>query len=737
MFSGPRKGAKKAASGLPDLSSLLAKPAKGRSGLIPAILLGVLLLGFLVAAYTVCPPPRQLPWPIPWLLGLAMAAMAAGIYLLATYRVEPSAALERMRRGQHEDFGKALRTEKKPSRQVRLPLFGPARVRTLVAVGIFVLVSGWWLTPLAPVTVRPRPLEDLVIPLQVEITATVLVEPDEDLATVQLPVIPPSVVREARRIGSRASVYHLGMKALAEQRFDDARRMLAAAETSNPTAEPGGKEIVPRWKVVVAQGQNEIFAGRFAEAAQCFDRARKLQADEPAVVCQAAAARLYAGQIKEAGDLAAEALKIARQKLPADELALAAALHLQAAVDTIRAEHLDIAEQNNTEALDIWGQKFGQSSSAVAASQNNQAVLYALRALYSGADINQIDARASWSKLLPREHPYLAASAGNRAVLLLTEGKYAEVSKIEKEWNQSLESVPAAERPSNVGLLLSGAMAEEGLAQYDAASRKANLALSEIQSRNYPMVAAAWAALAAIEVGQGQYHEAEHDILLARHAAENSLDRPCVAHTLVDLAFLDLSLGRPADTSSDIPHILEIAKRALGEDHPIQARGLWLQGRWELTRKQTVQGRSSLQAALEILKKVFPGGHPDIAAVEGDLAALESNPTESAARFDEAIALAEQLCGPQHPLVADLMIGRARRLLQANQAADATESASRALTIREKVIPADHPKLAEALDIQAQVLRATGKPADQEQAAILEKQARVVRAKHEEKDRTE
>ncbi len=740
MFSGPRKGTKKAAPGLPDLPLLLAKPTKSRSGLIPAILLGVLLVAFLVAAYAVF--PRQLPWPIPWLLGLATAAMAVGIYLLATYHVEPSAALERMRRGQHEDFGKALRTEKKPPRQVHVPIFGPTRLRTLAAVGIFALVSGWWLTPLAPVTVRPRPLQDLVIPLQVEITATVLVEPDEDLAAVQLPAIPSIVVREARRIGPTASVYHRGMKALAERRFDDARRLLAAAETSKPAKEPGGEKTVPRWKVVVAEGQNEVFAGRFADAAECFDRAWKLQPDEPIILCQAAAARLHAGQVKEAGALAAEALKIARAKVSVEDLALAAALHLQAVVDTIRAEHLDSAEQDNTEAQGIWGEKLGGSSPAVAASQNNQAVLFALHALYSGADSNQVEAYDRWSKSLPREHPYLAASAGNRAVLLLTEGKYAEALKIEKEWNQSLASVPAADRPPSAGLLLNRAMAEEGLAQYAAAAGNATQALSEIQSRlgaEHPMAAAALETLAAIEAGQGRYNKAERYALRASQVAEKSLgpDHPYVAHTLVNLASLYLLFGRTDDAQSAITRVLAIAKKSLGAEHPIQARGLWLRGRWELARKHAAQGRASFQSALEILKRVFPGGHPDIAAVEGELAALESNPAESVGRFDEAITLAEQFCGPQHPLVADLLIGRARRLLQAGKVADAAESASQALAIRKKALPADHPKLAEALEVVAQVLCATGKPANRQQALILEKQAEEVRAKHEEHDRVE
>ena len=663
MFSGPRKGTKAAAPGLPDLPLLLAKPTKGHSGLIPAMVLGVLLVALLAAAYAVF--PRQLSWPLPWLLGLATAALATGTFLLATYHVEPSAALERLRRGQHEDFGKALRAEKKPPRQVNLPIFGPARPRTLAAVGIFVLVSGWWLTPLAPVTVRPRPLEDLVIPLQVEITATVLVEPDEDLAAVQLPAIPSQVVREARRIGPTAGVYHRGMKALAERRFDDARRLLAAAETSNPAAEPGGQQTVPRWKVVVAEGQNEVFAGRFADAAECFDRAWKLQPGEPATLCQAAAARLYAGQVKEAGELAAEALKISRAKLSTEDLCLAAALHLQAAIDTIRAEHLDDAEQYNTEAQGIWEQKLGGSSSAVAASQNNQAVLFALRALYSGADSNLIEAHDRWSKSLPKEHPYLAASACNRAVLLLTEGKYAEASKIDEEWSQSLESVPAAGRPPNALLLLTAAMVEAGLAQYAEAAGEATQALSEIQGRvgdEHPMVAAALGTLAAVEAGQGRYNKAEHYARRASQVAEKSLgpDHPYVAHALVNLASLYLLLGRPDDAQPAIARVLAIAKRALGEEHPIQARGLWLRGRCELARKHPAQGRASLQAALEIFKKVFPGGHPDIAAVEGDLAASETNLVESAVGFDEAISLAEQFFGPQHPLVADLLIGRAR-----------------------------------------------------------------------------
>jgi hypothetical protein len=541
------------------------------------------------------------------------------------------------------------------------------------------------------------------------------------------------------------------MKALAERRFDDARRLLAAAETSHPAAQPGGKEIVPRWKVVVAEGQNEFFAGRFADAADCFDRARKLQPEAPATICQAAAARFHAGQVQEAGALAAEAMKMAREKPVPDDLALAAALHLQAAVATIRAEHLDTAEEYNTQAQAIWAEKLGGSSSAAAASQNNQAVLFALRGLYSGADLSQRDAQASWSKSLPAEHPYLAAMAVNRAVLLLTEGKYAEALKVQKEWTRSLESVPAADRPPAAEMHLVTAMVETGLAQYAAAAGKAPQALSEIQSRmgaehpnrmgpEYPMVAAALGAMADIEAGLGRYHKAERYALGAsRQLAEKSPrpTHPYLARALANLASLHLLLGRTDDAQAAVTRVLAITKKSLGEEHPLYARGLWLQGEAELARKHPAQGRSSLEAALQILKKVFPDGHPDVAMLEGDLAALESNPRESAAHFDEAIAMAESFCGPQHPLVADLLMGRARSLLEAGKAADAAPLASRALAIRKKTLSADHPKLADALTVQAQVLRATGKPADLREAASLEKQAQEVRAMHEENDRAE
>ena len=388
-----------------------------------------------------------------------------------------------MRRGQHEDFGKALRTGKKPPRQVNLPVFGPTRLRTLVALGIFVLVSGWWLTPLAPVTVRPRPLEDLVVPLQVAITAAVLLEPDRTGGRAGARDSPGrgSAVRTDWAGGQS---FQRGMKALAQQHFDDARRLLAAAETSHSAAEPGSKQTVPPWKVVVAEGQNEIFAGRFAEAAKCLDRARKLQPDEPATVCQAAAVRLYAGEVQEAGKLAAEALAIAREKLPADDPTLAGTCTSRRPWTRSAPRTSTTPSSTTRRPRTFRDQKLGGSTSAVAASQNNQAVLYALRALYSGADSNQLDAHGSWSKLLPREHPYLAASAGNRAMLLLTEGKYAEASKIEKEFSQSLESLPAADRPPNGLLLLGAAMTKEGLAQYDAAARKANQALNEIRRRS-------------------------------------------------------------------------------------------------------------------------------------------------------------------------------------------------------------------------------------------------------------
>ena len=90
--------------------------------------------------------------------------------------------------------------------------------------------------------------------------------------------------------------------------------------------------------------------------------------------------------------------------------------------------------------------------------------------------------------------------------------------------------------------------------------------------------------MAAIEAGQGRYHKAEPYALRASQVAAGKdkglgPDHPYVAHLLVKLASLYLLLDRPDDARSAVAGGVAIASKSLGEDHPIQARALWLRGR--------------------------------------------------------------------------------------------------------------------------------------------------------------
>ena len=260
MAKNPAKGTGKAVHA-PVSPLHPEKPRMPGMRVVAAWLAVFAFVGYLVAIRLLL--PEGLTALLQRALGLMTAGLAVGVYWLATHRTEHEDTLQRLRRGQHADFGKQLRAAKKKPRTLRLPLAGDVSFRAAGAAGLFALVAAWWLTPWAPVWVRQQKLEDLALPLGQEIEAVVLVLADPDVAA-PCPPVPPQRARElARLIPDKAAPDQLGLKAVVEGRFEDARKLLAEALRSNPA---------DKAKLAMVQGQAELYAGRFAEAAAAATR---------------------------------------------------------------------------------------------------------------------------------------------------------------------------------------------------------------------------------------------------------------------------------------------------------------------------------------------------------------------------------------------------------------------------------------------------------------------------------
>ena len=143
--------------------------------------------------------------------------------------------------------------------------FGKVGVKATGGIAVFVLVLWWWSSPLAPIGVEKKlgeikqDTEKIVELLQQELSIknTQIVFLQGQVERLQTQEPSPRARELAALIPTDADPYALALKAMAESRFDDARRLLEEAARN--------KEVELA-KVYEARGQTEIYTGRYADA---------------------------------------------------------------------------------------------------------------------------------------------------------------------------------------------------------------------------------------------------------------------------------------------------------------------------------------------------------------------------------------------------------------------------------------------------------------------------------------
>lgn len=172
-----------------------AVPAKSdlisdRNWPVAAIIVTVLLVGYVVATYLLLGPSQ--PALIQRLLGAGCALLALAAFLLYTRKEDPTEALLlRHRIAQEFDFGKELLAQQeKPPRTIKIPWLGEINARLVGSIAIFALTAAWWVTPLAPVRVRKLAANDLTGPFGEQIATAILIVPDGHTTMLRPPLLP-------------------------------------------------------------------------------------------------------------------------------------------------------------------------------------------------------------------------------------------------------------------------------------------------------------------------------------------------------------------------------------------------------------------------------------------------------------------------------------------------------------------------------------------------------------------
>jgi tetratricopeptide (TPR) repeat protein len=225
------------------------------------------------------------------------------------------------------------------------------------------------------------------------------------------------------------------------------------------------------------------------------------------------------------------------------------------------------------QCLEATKERLGEEHPSVAESLNDLAVLYKYQGRYSEAEPLLIQALALKRKLLGEEHPDVAISLNNLALLYESQGRYSE--------------------------------AEPLLIQALALKRK-------LLGEEHPSVAISLNNLALLYESQGRYSEAEPLYIQALALRRKLLgeEHLYVAQSLNNLAALYASQGRYSEAEPLHIQALALCRKLLGEKHPLFAVSLSNLAKFYYLQELYVEAEPLYLQALEIFNQKLGLNHP-------------------------------------------------------------------------------------------------------------------------------
>lgn len=279
-------------------------------------------------------------------------------------------------------------------------------------------------------------------------------------------------------------------------------------------------------------------------------------------------------------------------------------------------------------------------------------------------------------QLFTNEHPDIAESLRNLAVVYTYQGRYLEAEQ------RYLEVLPMLEK---------------------------------ILGKAHPVIADNLINMAALSEEQGLYSEAEQKYLTALEIQRNILgsEHPEIAHTFNQIAVLYRIQGRYAESEKLHLECLAMAKRLLGEQHPFMAVVLNNLAVLydELTQYQKAE--SLFLAALVIVKSVFGNEHPQVASTMNNLAVIydfQGRYAEAEKLHLETLRLRKLLLGEEHPQISNSLNNLAELYFSLGRFAEAEQKYVETLAMRKRLLGEEHPDVAFSMNNLATVLAATNRP---------------------------
>jgi tetratricopeptide (TPR) repeat protein len=333
------------------------------------------------------------------------------------------------------------------------------------------------------------------------------------------------------------------------------------------------------------------------------------------------------------------------------------------------------AETHYQQALAIQRTLLGEQHPDIATSLNNLAVLYGDTGNYAQAESLSRQALAMRRAVFGEVHPEVAASLNNLAALYASMGDYAQAEPL---YRQAVEIWR-----TSVG---------EG----------------------HPNVATSLSNLASLHESMGDYVLAEpllEQALVIRRTALGE-QHPDTTASLNNLAVLYVLTGRYDKAEPLLEQALAIRRATLGEEHPATAESLTNLANLYYRQDRYPEVEPLYQRALAIDEQVYGAEHPEVANDLNNLAQLyraQGRYTEAEPLYQRALAIYEQQLGAEHSETAISLNNLAELYHAQGKYEQAEPLYQRALLIREQHLGAEHLNTAQSLNNLAQLYRAQGR----------------------------
>ncbi|WP_413199576.1 CHAT domain-containing protein, partial [Nostoc piscinale] len=265
----------------------------------------------------------------------------------------------------------------------------------------------------------------------------------------------------------------------------------------------------------------------------------------------------------------------------------------------------------------IFEKVLGKEHPDVASSLNNLALLYKKQGKYQQAEPLYQRSLAIFEKLLGKEHPLVATSLNNLALVYKAQGKYQQAEPLYQRSLTIREKWLGKEHPDVANSLnnLAALYYAQGKYQQAEPLYLRSLAIFEkVLGKEHPDVAQSLNNLAELYRAQGKYQQAEPLYFRALLIREKVLgkEHPNIAQSLNNLAELYRAQGKYQQAELLFIRALAIFEKLLGKEHPYVAQSLsnlaaLYQAKGDITRATDFL-RRGLEVQAQNLNLIFATG---------------------------------------------------------------------------------------------------------------------------------